>query len=175
MAVADKVKSIIVEQLGVDEEEVTPDASFVDDLGADSLDTVELVMAFEEEFGIEIPDEDAEKITRVKEAIEYIEAHAKTRSRPARRSTERLSRRVVVTGVGLVSPLGIGTEANWEALCAGQSGIGPITQFDASQFPARIAGEVQGLRPAAVHRQERRQEDGRLHPVRARGLAVRRR
>src|SRR5687768_1498210 len=77
MAVADKVKSIIVEQLGVDEEEVTPDASFVDDLGADSLDTVELVMAFEEEFGIEIPDEDAEKITRVKEAVEYIEAHAK--------------------------------------------------------------------------------------------------
>ena len=67
MAVAEKVKSIIVEQLGVDEEEVTPDASFVDDLGADSLDTVELVMAFEEEFGIEIPDEDAEKITRVKE------------------------------------------------------------------------------------------------------------
>ena len=73
MAVADKVKSIIVEQLGVDEEEVTPDASFVDDLGADSLDTVELVMAFEEEFGIEIPDEDAEKITRVKEAVEYID------------------------------------------------------------------------------------------------------
>jgi len=77
MAVVDKVKSIIVEQLGVDEEEVTPDASFVDDLGADSLDTVELVMAFEEEFGIEIPDEDAEKITRVKEAVEYIDSHAK--------------------------------------------------------------------------------------------------
>jgi acyl carrier protein len=77
MAVADQVKKIIVEQLGVDEDEVTPDASFVDDLGADSLDTVELVMAFEEEFSIEIPDEDAEKITRVKEAIEYIEAHAK--------------------------------------------------------------------------------------------------
>src|SRR6185436_4307067 len=77
MAVSDQVKKIIVEQLGVDEEEVTPDASFVDDLGADSLDTVELVMAFEEEFGIEIPDEDAEKITRVKEAIEYIEGHAK--------------------------------------------------------------------------------------------------
>ena len=79
MAVADKVKSIIVEQLGVDEEEVTPDASFVDDLGADSLDTVELVMAFEEEFGIEIPDEDAEKITRVREAVDYIEQHAKTK------------------------------------------------------------------------------------------------
>src|SRR6476620_985616 len=117
MAVADKVKSIIVEQLGVDEEEVTPDASFVDDLGADSLDTVELVMAFEEEFGIEIPDEDAEKITRVKEAIEYIEGHAK------KKEASDLSRRVVITGVGLVSSVGIGTKPTWEAISAGQSGI----------------------------------------------------
>jgi acyl carrier protein len=62
-------------QLGVEEELVTPDASFVDDLGADSLDTVELVMALEEEFGVEIPDEDAEKITRVREAVDYIEKH----------------------------------------------------------------------------------------------------
>ena len=77
MAVADKVKSIIVEQLGVDEEEVTPDASFVDDLGADSLDTVELVMALEEEFETEIPDEEAEKIDTVQKAIDYIESHAK--------------------------------------------------------------------------------------------------
>ena len=77
MAVSDKVKSIIVEQLGVDEEEVTPDASFVDDLGADSLDTVELVMAFEESFDIEIPDEDAEKIRTVKDAVDYIQKHAK--------------------------------------------------------------------------------------------------
>ena len=77
MAVADKVKSIIVEQLGVDEEEVTPDASFVDDLGADSLDTVELVMALEEEFETEIPDEDAEKITTVQLAIDYVKSHAK--------------------------------------------------------------------------------------------------
>ena len=75
--VADRVKKIIVEQLGVEEETVTPEASFVDDLGADSLDTVELVMALEEEFGIEIPDEDAEKITRVKEATDYIEKHSK--------------------------------------------------------------------------------------------------
>ncbi len=74
--VADRVKKIIVDQLGVEEETVTPEASFVDDLGADSLDTVELVMALEEEFGIEIPDEDAEKITRVKEAIDYIEKHS---------------------------------------------------------------------------------------------------
>ena len=74
--VAEKVKSIIVEQLGVDEEEVTTDASFVEDLGADSLDTVELVMAFEEEFGIEIPDEDAEKIKTVGEAVAYIKDKA---------------------------------------------------------------------------------------------------
>ena len=80
MAVADKVKAIIVEQLGVDEEEVTADASFVDDLGADSLDTVELVMAFEEEFGIEIPDEDAEKITRVKEACRASRGTRRARS-----------------------------------------------------------------------------------------------
>ena len=76
MAVADQVKKIIVEQLGVDEEEVTPDASFVDDLGADSLDTVELVMALEEEFETEIPDEEAEKITTVQQAVDYIKAHA---------------------------------------------------------------------------------------------------
>jgi acyl carrier protein len=77
MSVEDRVKSIIVEQLGVDAEEVTPEASFVEDLGADSLDTVELIMAFEEEFGIEIPDEDAEKIKRVKDAVEYVDKHAK--------------------------------------------------------------------------------------------------
>ena len=75
----ERVKQIIVEQLGVDEGEVTPTASFVDDLGADSLDTVELVMAFEEAFGIEIPDEDAEKIATVKDAISYIEKHAQAK------------------------------------------------------------------------------------------------
>ncbi|HCM43116.1 MAG TPA: acyl carrier protein [Candidatus Omnitrophota bacterium] len=73
MAVEDKIKEIIVEQLGVKPEEVVPEASFVDDLGADSLDTVELVMAFEEEFGTEIPDEDAEKIQSVGDAVKYIE------------------------------------------------------------------------------------------------------
>jgi acyl carrier protein len=73
----DKVKQIIVEQLGVDEGEVTANASFVDDLGADSLDTVELVMAFEEAFEIEIPDEDAEKIKTVKDAVDYITKNAK--------------------------------------------------------------------------------------------------
>ncbi|MDA9101076.1 acyl carrier protein [Omnitrophica bacterium] len=76
MAVQDKITEIIVEQLGVKPEEVIPEASFVDDLGADSLDTVELVMALEEEFGIEIPDEDAEKIQTVGDAIRYIEEKA---------------------------------------------------------------------------------------------------
>lgn len=74
-AVQEKVKSIIVDQLGVNEGEVTPTASFVDDLGADSLDIIELVMAFEENFNIEIPDEDAEKIKTVKDAIDYVESH----------------------------------------------------------------------------------------------------
>ena len=72
-----RVKEIIVEQLGVEEDEVSPEASFIDDLGADSLDTVELVMAFEEEFNIEIPDEDAEGITTVQDAIDYIKANVK--------------------------------------------------------------------------------------------------
>jgi acyl carrier protein len=77
MPVADKVKQIIVEQLGVDENQVEPSASFVDDLGADSLDIVELVMAFEEAFGLDIPDEDAEKIKTVKDAVDYIESKSK--------------------------------------------------------------------------------------------------
>jgi acyl carrier protein len=74
-SVFERVKQIIVEQLGVEEEEVTMEASFVDDLGADSLDIVELVMALEEEFEIQIPDEDAEKIRKVGEAVKYIEEH----------------------------------------------------------------------------------------------------
>ena len=74
-SVQERVKKIIVERLNVDEEEVTSEASFIDDLGADSLDIVELVMAFEESFKIQIPDEDAEKITTVKQAVEYIEKH----------------------------------------------------------------------------------------------------
>ena len=76
MAVIEKVKEIIAEQLGVKKEEVTDGAKFIDDLGADSLDTVELVMALEEEFGVEIPDEDAEKMVTVGEAIKYIEQKA---------------------------------------------------------------------------------------------------
>jgi len=72
--IEEKVKQIIVEQLGVDSNEVVPEAKFIDDLGADSLDTVELVMAFEEEFDIEIPDDDAEKMMSVGDAVEYLKA-----------------------------------------------------------------------------------------------------
>jgi len=74
--VFERVKKIIVDHLGVDEAKVTPEANFIDDLGADSLDTVELVMGFEEEFGVEIPDEHAEKIRTVKDTVDYINAHS---------------------------------------------------------------------------------------------------
>ncbi len=76
MSNLDKIKEIIVEQLGVEADQVVAEASFVNDLGADSLDTVELIMAFEEEFGVEIPDEEAEKIKTVKDVLDYIEANA---------------------------------------------------------------------------------------------------
>ncbi|HEY5133809.1 MAG TPA: acyl carrier protein [Candidatus Krumholzibacteriaceae bacterium] len=75
MNIEERVKKVIEEQLSVNQDQITREASFIDDLGADSLDTVELVMALEEEFGIEIPDEEAEKITKVGEAISYIESH----------------------------------------------------------------------------------------------------
>lgn len=78
MGMEERVKKIVTDQLGVNSEQVTSEASFIDDLGADSLDTVELVMALEEEFDIEIPDEDAEKITTVSQAIEYIEEHTQS-------------------------------------------------------------------------------------------------
>ena len=74
--ISTRVRDLIVEQLGVNVDQVTPEASFIDDLGADSLDTVELVMAFEEEFGIDIPDEDAEKMASVNDAMKYLEEHS---------------------------------------------------------------------------------------------------
>ena len=77
MTIEERVKKVIEEQLSVNQDQITREASFIDDLGADSLDTVELVMALEEEFGVEIPDEEAEKITKVGEAIDYVESHSK--------------------------------------------------------------------------------------------------
>ncbi len=78
MSSFDKVKEVIMDKLGVEESKITPEASFVDDLGADSLDTVELIMQLEEEFGIEIPDEEAEQLTTVAKAVEYIDSHLPT-------------------------------------------------------------------------------------------------
>lgn len=77
MNIADKIKEAIIDKLGVEESQITPEASFIDDLGADSLDTVELIMALEEEFDLEIPDEDAEALTTVKAVIDYIEDKTK--------------------------------------------------------------------------------------------------
>lgn len=77
MTIEERIRDLVVDQLGVNPEQVTADASFIDDLGADSLDTVELVMAFEEEFDIEIPDEDAEKMITVGDAIQYLKSHQK--------------------------------------------------------------------------------------------------
>ena len=76
-SIEDRVRDLVVEQLGVSQDQVKPQASFIDDLGADSLDTVELVMAFEEEFGFDIPDEDAEKIMVVADAVKYLEENSK--------------------------------------------------------------------------------------------------
>ena len=112
----EKIKEIIAEQLGVNKEEVKPESSFVDDLGADSLDTVEIVMALEEEFGIEIPDEDAEKMSTVKEAVGYIEDKVKQKESQSSFTTMD-ERRVVVTGLGIVSPVGTNSKT-WLLVCA---------------------------------------------------------
>ena len=107
MSIEKRVKEIIVEQLGVNESEVNPEAKFVDDLGADSLDLVELVMALEEEYNIEISDEDAEKILTVGDAIEYIKTHVHSVKRLSHMALGRcgvLRRRVVVTGDGVGDP-----------------------------------------------------------------------
>ena len=129
-----RVKSIIVEKLNVDEAEVKPEASFTNDLGADSLDTVELIMEFEKAFGINIPDDQAEKIATVGDAIAYI--------------------------IGALTPLGNTAEESWENLKAGKSGAGPITHFDASQFKTQFACEVKGFDSAAfIDRKESRKMD----------------
>ncbi len=158
-----KVKEIIINELGVDPEKVTAEASFVEDLGADSLDTVELVMAFEEEFGVDIPDEDAEQMRTVGDAITYLKEHmeeglrgplsafhrkggkyvdGESRPRaPGRHHRGRASSRRSETTGG----------ATWKALLAGTSGAGTITQFDATEeYATRIACEVKGFDPSRV-------------------------
>ena len=159
-AVDEKVKQIIVEQLGVDEGEVTSSASFVDDLGADSLDTVELVMAFEEAFDIEIPDEDAEKIRTVQDAVDYIGKHAK--------AGNNLARRVVVTGLGMICDVGNSSEEVWKP-CSQDEWCGSHHRFRRQQLRLPDRRRGQKLRPAELHREKGSQEDGTLHPLRHRG------
>ena len=190
--VGERVKKIVVEHLGVEADKVVDSANFIDDLGADSLDTVELVMAFEEEFGVEIPDDQAETIVTVGDAVKYLEkassqevaagrAHAVggrlssstflplmqgPASSPAlvalgpageRRADagpisvrewihqgtdmERM-RRVVVTGLGMVTPMACGVEATWRRLLAGESGARRVENFDVSDLPCQIAAQV---------------------------------
>ncbi len=125
MSTIDKVIEVVIDKLGVEEDKIVPDASFIDDLGADSLDTVELIMQLEEEFGIEIPDEDAENITTVKKAVDYIEANQQKRMN---------KRRVVITGLGVLAPNGNSLTQYWNALISGKSGIRPIKGFDAENL-----------------------------------------
>ena len=136
MSLNEKVTNIIVDKLSVEESRVVPEASFLDDLGADSLDTVELIMEFEEEFDLEIPDEDAEKITTVGAALEYINNHA-----------NNFEKRVVITGEGSISPLGHNSQSLWENLVKGKSGIDHISSFDTENFSIKIAGEVKDFDP----------------------------
>jgi acyl carrier protein len=132
--VEQRVKKIVAEQLGANEAEIKNESSFVEDLGADSLDTVELVMALEEEFETEIPDEEAEKITTVSRRS-TISPHT-SRSDPLHGGLTGVMtrRRVVVTGLGIVSPVGIGIVGAWDSIKNARSGVGPITRFDASTF-----------------------------------------
>ena len=133
MSTFDKVKDIITDKLGVEEEKISAEASFVDDLGADSLDTVELIMQLEEEFGIEIPDEDAETITTVQAAVDYLDSNKWLMPN---------KRKVVVTGLGALAPNGNTVAEYWKSLISGKSGIGPIESFDADNLSVKIAGEL---------------------------------
>ncbi len=161
-AVDEKVKQIIVEQLQVDEAEVTPSATFQEDLGADSLDVVELVMQFEEAFDMEIPDEDAEKIKTVKDAIEYIEKHAKgERSNHASDRTGRGDGTWPHCGPGNTAPRSSGRIC-WR----GKSGMAPITGFDATGFPVTFAAEVKNFDPLQFIEKKEARKMGALHPFR---------
>ena len=151
-----RVKKIVAEQLGVNEAEIKNESSFVDDLGADSLDTVELVMALEEEFETEIPDEEAEKITTVQQAIDYINAHSRRPERPAAsvlRVQPRKSRVPPPSRRHRAGHRQPGREHRRRSLgrtsSPGRPGITRITRFDASRLPQPDRRRGEGLRRRA--------------------------
>ena len=137
--IEERVKKIVVEHLGVEEAKIQSDSKFIDDLGADSLDTVELVMAFEEEFGCEIPDDAAEKIVTLKDAVSYL-----TDNSYYLRKKYQL-RRVVVTGLGTINPLGNTVDSSWSSLIKSNSGISKISKFDVDSYPCKIAGSIEDI------------------------------
>src|SRR5574344_976553 len=154
--IASRVKAIIVDKLGVEESEVTNEASFTNDLGADSLDTVELIMEFEKEFSISIPDDQAAKIATVGDAVSHTEANAKSLSLFYNMELKR----VVVTGLGALTPVGNTMPETWENIKKGVSGAGPITHFDASKFKATFACEVKNFNATEfIDRKEARKMD----------------
>ena len=153
--IEERVKKIVVEHLGVEEAKIQSDSKFIDDLGADSLDTVELVMAFEEEFGCEIPDDAAEKIVTLKDAVTYLSANSNQLKK-----IQQL-RRVVVTGIGTINPLGNSVETSWNPLINSKSGISKITKFDVNNYPCKIAGSIEDseINDEIVSSRERRKID----------------
>ena len=132
--IASRVKAIIVDKLGVDENEVVTEASFTNDLRGRFLDTVELIMEFEKEFDIQIPDDQAENISTVGQAVSYIEKCIN--------NTLMELKRVVVTGLGALTPIGNNVNEYWDNLISGKSGAAPITYFDTEKFKTKFACEL---------------------------------
>ena len=150
--IASRVKAIIVDKLGVDENEVATEASFTNDLGADSLDTVELIMEFEKEFRYSNSRRSSRKHWNCWSSSSYIEE--------AKSKTFMELKRVVVTGLGALTPIGNNIEEYWDGLVTGVSGAAPITYFDAAKFKTRFACELKNFDVNDfIHRKEARKMD----------------
>ena len=141
------IRAVAVEVLSVQPESVVETARFAEDLDADSLDLVELVMGLEERFDVSIPEEDLEGVATVGDAVDLVLAKASQRGM-SETFDHRGRPRVAVTGVGLHTPAGVGLEANWATMLAGRSAARPITAFDASALAVRFACEVRDFDPA---------------------------